>query len=491
MSGTHIDFSRGELNRALKKIRANVYEIPKDFRPYMNVPVRIYMTEKLLNQTEDGAIQQAINVASLPGIVKASIMLPDAHWGYAFPIGGVAAFPANENGIISPGGIGYDINCGVRFLVSDLTLDDVGGRVDDLLRALSRNVPAGVGRGGHLRLSRGELDELLELGAHWAVEHGYGDKRDLEHIEDNGRLLGADASKVSDRAKKRGAPQVGTLGSGNHYIEVEVIDQIFDEHAAKVMGIKEVGQIGVMIHTGSRGLGHQVASDYLEVMRRAVKKYNIKLRDMQLVCAPFDSPEGRDYFAAMNAAANFAFANRQMITHFTRRAFEEVFGSGVELRVVYDVAHNIGKIEEHVVDGTTMKLIVHRKGATRGFAPGRPEIPADYRQIGQPILVGGNMLQGSYILLGTKRAMEEVFGSTVHGAGRVLSRAAAKRRFWGGNVQKWLAEKGIRVDAVSKAVLAEEAPQAYKDLDEVINAAVGAGIARKAVKMRPIIVWKG
>ena len=330
-----------------------------------------------------------------------------------------------------------------------------------------------------------------ELGAHWAVEHGYGDRRDLEHIEDNGRLLAADASKVSDRAKKRGAPQVGTLGSGNHYIEVEVIDQIFDEHAAKVMGIREVGQVGVMIHTGSRGLGHQVASDYLEVMRRAVRKYNIKLRDIQLVCAPFNSPEGQSYFAAMNAAANFAFCNRQMITHFARKAFQEVFGSGVELRVVYDVAHNIGKIEEHVVDGVRMKLIVHRKGATRGFAPGRPEIPADYRQIGQPILVGGNMLQGSYILLGTEKAMEEVFGSTVHGAGRVLSRAAAKRRFWGGQVQKWLQEKGIIVDAVSKAVLAEEAPQAYKDLDEVINAAVGAGIARKAVRMRPLVVWKG
>jgi len=490
MSGTRVDFSRSELQRALKKLRNNVWEISKDFRNYMNVPVRIYMTEKLLKQTEDGAIQQAINVASLPGIVKASIMLPDAHWGYGFCIGGVAAFPVDE-GIISPGGIGYDINCGVRFLISDLTLEEVKPKLNELLRALARNVPAGVGRGGHLRLSRSELDELLELGAHWAVEHGYGDRGDLEHIEDNGRLLAADASKVSDRAKKRGAPQVGTLGSGNHYIEVEVIDQIFDEHAAKVMGIRGVGQIGIMIHTGSRGLGHQVASDYLEVMRRAVKKYNIKLRDIQLVCAPFNSPEGQDYFAAMNAAANFAFCNRQMITHFARKAFQEVFGSDVELRVVYDVAHNIGKIETHTVDGVNMKLIVHRKGATRGFAPGRPEIPADYRGIGQPILVGGNMLQGSYILLGTQTAMEEVFGSTVHGAGRVLSRAAAKRKFWGGQVQKWLQEKGIIVDAVSKAVLAEEAPSAYKDLDEVVNAAVGSGIAKKAVKMKPLVVWKG
>ena len=304
-------------------------------------------------------------------------------------------------------------------------------------------------------------------------------------------MLAADASKVSDRAKKRGMPQIGTLGSGNHYIEVEVINQIFDEHAAKVMGIREEGQIGVMIHTGSRGLGHQVASDYIEILRRAIKKYNIRIRDMQLVCAPFNSPEGQDYFAAMNAAANYAFCNRQMITHFTRKAFQEVFGSDVELRVVYDVAHNIGKIETHTVDGVNMKLIVHRKGATRGFAPGRPEIPADYRGIGQPILVGGNMLQGSYILLGTQTAMEEVFGSTVHGAGRVLSRAAAKRKFWGGQVQKWLQEKGIIVDAVSKAVLAEEAPSAYKDLDEVVNAAVGSGIAKKAVKMKPLVVWKG
>ena len=331
----------------------------------------------------------------------------------------------------------------------------------------------------------------MRLGAKWAVEHGYGYEKDLEHIEDGGVIPGADPTKVSDKARKRGAPQLGTLGSGNHYIEVEVIDQIFDEHAAKVMGIEEVGQVGVMIHTGSRGFGHQVASDYLEIMRRAIRKYNIKLRDLQLVYAPFDSPEGQSYFAAMASAANYAFCNRQMITHFARRAFQEVFGSDVELRLVYDVAHNIGKIEEHVIDGVKKKLIVHRKGATRGFAPGRPEIPQDYRAIGQPILVGGNMLQGSYILLGTERAMEEVFGSTVHGAGRVLSRAAAKRRFWGGQIQQWLAEKGILVDSVSKAVLAEEAPQAYKDLDEVVNAAVGAGIAKKAVKMRPIAVWKG
>ena len=490
MAGTPIDFTRDQLYRVLKKIRTNVYEIPETFRNYMHVPVRIYMTEKLLKETEDGAIQQAMNVASLPGIVKWSIMLPDAHWGYGFCIGGVAAFDIEE-GIISPGGIGYDINCGVRFLITNLRLEDVRPRLRELLRSIARNIPAGVGRGGHLRLSMSQLDEVLAGGAHWAVESGYGDRRDLDHIEDGGRLEGADPSKVSGKAKKRGAPQLGTLGSGNHYIEVEVIDQIFDERAAKRMGIEEVGQIGVMIHTGSRGLGHQVASDYLEILRRAARKYNIRPRDMQLIYAPFNSPEGQDYFAAMKAAANYAFANRQMITHFARRAFYEIFGEEVELRVVYDVAHNIGKIETHVVDGVEKKLIVHRKGATRGFAAGRPEIPADYRDIGQPILVGGNMLQGSYILLGTETAMEEVFGSTVHGAGRVLSRAAATRRFRGTQIKEWLAQKGILVDSVSKVVLAEEAPQAYKDLDEVVNAAVGAGIARKAVKMRPIAVWKG
>ncbi|MEX2690797.1 MAG: RtcB family protein [Candidatus Njordarchaeales archaeon] len=491
MSGTRIEFTQSDLFRALKKIKPNVWEIPKGFRPFMRVPARIYMTEKLLRETELGAIQQIINVASLPGIVKYSIMLPDGHWGYGFPIGGVAAFDVEDEGIISPGGIGYDINCGVRFLVTNLRLEDVEKNAERLLRALSENVPAGVGRSGHLALSVGELEEVMVGGAEWAVEKGYGYEEDLRHIEDGGRLKGADPSKVSPRAKKRGRPQLGTLGSGNHYLEVEVVEEIFDPELAKRFGIEEVGQIGVMIHTGSRGFGHQIASDYIEVMRRALKKYGFKPVDIQLAFAPFNSPEGQDYFAAMKAGANFAYANRQIITHLAREAFKKIFGDDVELKLLYDVAHNIGKIEKHEIDGEIRKLIVHRKGATRGFGPGRPEIPEDYRDIGQPILIGGNMLQGSYILVGTDTAMKEVFGSTVHGAGRRLSRARAKKKFWGGTVQKWLKDKGILVEAASKAVLAEEAPDAYKNLHEVIDAAVGAGIAKKVFRTRPVLVWKG
>ena len=465
MAGLSIDFTRAELYKAIRKVDTNIWEIPKNFRPYMRVPARLYMTKKLLDETEDGAIQQLMNMASLPGIVKYSIALPDAHWGYGFCIGGVAAFDVEE-GIISPGGIGYDINCGVRFLITDppLMLEDIKDKLRDLLQALKKYIPAGVGRGGRIRLSDADFDEVMRAGAKWAVENGFGYERDLEHIEDGGCLEGADPSKVSTRARQRGRNQLGTLGSGNHYIEVEVISEIYDEHAAEVMGIEEVGQIGLMIHTGSRGFGHQVASDYIDILRRAARKYNIRPRDIQLIYAPFNSPEGQSYFAAMKAAANYAFANRQMITHWARQAFREVFGEEVKLRLVYDVAHNIGKIEEHVVDGVRRKLIIHRKGATRGFAPGRPEIPQDYRSIGQPILIGGNMLQGSYILVGVEKAMRETFGSTVHGAGRRLSRKAATRRFWGREIQRFLAEKGILVDAASMKVLAEEAPEASRGL---------------------------
>ena len=490
MSSLRIDFTRAELMKAIREVRPAVWEIPKNFRPYMNVPVRIYMTKKMLDMTEDGAIQQAMNVAALPGIQKASIMLPDAHWGYGFPVGGVAAFDLEE-GIVSPGGIGYDINCGVRFLATNLSLDDLRPRIRELLRAVERFIAAGVGRGGRISLSRAELDELLVDGAKWAVEHGYGFEEDLLHIEDGGRIEGADPSKVSNRAKQRGHDQVGSLGSGNHYVEVEVVERIFDNAVAKRMGIYEEGQIGVMIHTGSRGLGHQVASDYIEVMRRASRKYNLRLRDIQLACAPFQSPEAQDYLAAMRAAANFAFANRQILTHWMRQAFYEVFGEDVELKLVYDVAHNIGKVETHKVNGETKKVIVHRKGATRGFPAGRPEIPADYRDIGQPILVGGSMREGSYILIGTNVSLEEVFGSTVHGAGRTLSRKAAKRRFSDSFVRRKLEEYGIYVSAASRGELAEEAPEAYKSLEMVVDAAVKAGIARKVVKARPIIVRKG
>ncbi len=490
MAHTRIDFNRAELMRVIKQVRPAVWEIPKTFKPYMNVPVRIYMTKEMLDNTELGAIQQAMNVAALPGIVKASIMMPDAHWGYGFCVGGVAAFDLEE-GIISPGGVGYDINCGVRFLVTNLTVDDVKPRVRELLRAIEGYIAAGVGRGGRVKLTRSQLDELLENGAVWAVENGYGYEEDLRHIEDYGRIEGADASKVSNRAKQRGHDQVGSLGSGNHYAEVEVITKIFDEKIAKQFGIREEGQIGVMIHTGSRGLGHQVASDYIDVMMRAVRKYNLRLRDRQLACAPFQSKEAQDYLAAMRAAANFAFANRQILTHWMREAFFEVFGDDVELKLLYDVAHNIAKVEKHRVDGEMREVVVHRKGATRGFPAGRPELPEDYRDIGQPILVGGSMREGSYILLGTETSLEEVFGSTVHGAGRTLSRKAAKRRFRDEEIQRLLQREGIYVSAASRGEIAEEAPDAYKSLEQVVEAAVQAGIAKRVVKTKPIIVRKG
>jgi len=490
MAQPRLDITWDQVRRAMRQIRPCVYEIPKNFRPYMRVPARLYISPTLLERLELGAIQQIINVASLPGIVKWAISLPDTHTGYGFPIGGVAAFDVEE-GIISPGGIGFDINCGVRLLVSNLTIKDVEPKKKALLQALKEHVPAGVGVSGMLRVTFAELDEVMVEGAHWAVRNGYGEERDLQFIEDGGRLLGADPAKVSNRARQRGRRQLGSLGSGNHYIEVEVVTDIWDEKAAKKMGIEEIGQVVLMIHTGSRGFGHQVASDYLPVMRRAARKYGIHLRDVQLACAPFNSPEGQDYFAAMKCAANFAFCNREIITHFARQAFKKVFGDDVELKLVYDVAHNIGKVEEHYIDGVKRKLIVHRKGATRGFIGDRPEIPAPYRDIGQPILVGGSMLTGSYVLVGTNYTMEEVFGSTIHGAGRFMSRAAAKRRWSGAALKHELANKGILVDAVSMAVLAEEAPGAYKDLDLVVEAAVKAQIARKISRHRPIIVWKG
>lgn len=477
----------------LKKISNYTWELEKGSQECMRVPGRIYINRKLLKDVEDGALRQCANVACLPGILKYSIAMPDIHYGYGFPIGGVAAFDAEE-GVISPGGVGFDINCGVRLLRTDLTVDDVKPRIKELTDHLFRNIPSGVGKHGKIKVSKTELDEVLRLGALWAVENGYGWKEDLEYIEENGRMRDADPRKVSDFAKKRGAPQLGTLGSGNHFLEVQVVDKIYDADIAKAYGITQEGQITVMIHSGSRGCGHQICSDYLGIMERAVKKYGISLPDRQLACAPATSPEAQDYFGAMQCGVNYGFANRQAIAHWTRESFEKIFGRDAEdlgLYTVYEVAHNIAKLEEHEVDGEKKKVYVHRKGATRAFGPESKGLPKKYMDHGQPVLIPGDMGSASYLLAGTEKAMMETFGSTCHGAGRKLSRAQAKKRFWGESVKQAMAEQGIYLRAASKPVIAEEAHGAYKDVSEVVESAHGAGISKLVVRMRPLGVAKG
>ncbi len=476
-----------------KKIHNYLWEVEPGQKPCMRVPARIYASSKMLNEIEEGAIEQAINVACLPGILKYSIAMPDIHYGYGFPIGGVAATDANE-GVISPGGVGYDINCGVRLLKTDLTLKDVKPRIKELIDTIFKNVPSGVGRTGKIKVSISELDEVLRLGAKWCVENGYGYEKDLEFIEEKGQMKYADPDKVSNIAKRRGMEQIGTLGSGNHFLEVQYVEEIYEPEIAKVMGIYEVGQITIMVHTGSRGLGHQVCTDYLQILERAIKKYGIKLPDRELACAPVNSPEGQDYFKAMCAAANYAFANRQAITHWVRESFEQVFGKDAEslgIAPIYDVAHNMAKLEEHIVDGRRVKVYVHRKGATRAFPKNHPEIPGKYRSIGQPVLIPGDMGRASYVLVGTERAMQETFGSTCHGAGRVLSREKAKRIYRGERVIQELANQGIYVRVASKPVAAEEAPGAYKNVSDVVEVCHNAGISIKVAKLRPIGVAKG
>ncbi len=477
----------------LRKIHDYLWELPKGVKGCMNVSGRVYGTKKIIDEVEPGALEQLANVACLPGIVKYSIAMPDIHYGYGFPIGGVAAFSA-ENGVISPGGVGYDINCGVRLLRTDLTINDVKPKIKDLINTIFVNVPSGVGSTGKIRVSISELDEVLARGVKWAVERGYGWDEDVEFIEENGHMEDADPSKVSNLAKKRGAPQLGTLGSGNHFLEVQVVEKIYEPEIAKAFGITQEGQITVMVHTGSRGLGHQVCTDYLKVMERAVRKYGIKLPDRELVCAPVNSKEAEDYYKAMCAAVNYAFTNRQCITHWVRESFEKIFRTSAEdlgMRTVYDVAHNVAKREVHEVDGKKMVLYVHRKGATRAFGPGREEIPKAYRKYGQPVIIPGDMGRASFLLVGTDKAMEESFGSTCHGAGRVLSRAKAKRVYRGERIIQELANKGIYVRAASKPVVAEEAPGAYKDVSFVVESTHGAGISIIVAKMRPIGVAKG
>ena len=476
------------------RISEYLWEVPKSYRANMKVPARIYATEELLGQVfGDKTMEQLVNTAAMPGVVKHVLVMPDAHQGYGLPIGGVVA-TRHPDGVISPGGVGYDINCGVRLMASQLSAGEVRDEISGLISSLFRNIPSGVGKGGGARrVSAKEMDQVLVKGAAWAVKAGYGQPEDLERLEEGGSMAGADPSAVSARAKQRGGPQLGTLGSGNHFIEIQEVVQIFDAEVARAFGLFE-GQLVLSIHSGSRGFGHQVCSDYVKELQSAVRKYNIELPDRQLVCAPLSSPEGRRYFGAMVSAANYAWANRQCMAHLARRSFEEVLAGKVrdfDLHTVYDVAHNIAKIEDHVVDGEKTKLIVHRKGATRAFGPGHREVTPVYRDVGQPVLVPGDMGTASYVLVGTADAMEESFGSSCHGAGRTMSRTAAKKKIDGGTLRRELEERGIHVRAGSLAGLAEEAPDAYKDIDAVIEVVHGAGLARKVARLRPLGVMKG
>jgi tRNA-splicing ligase RtcB len=471
----------------LRKISDNIWEIPREGE--MRVPALVYASERLLADVRhDQTLSQARNVACLPGIQRMSYVMPDAHQGYGFPIGGVAAFDL-DGGVISPGGVGYDINCGVRLLRTDFMEQDVTARRKELLSEIFREVPAGVGKGGVTKLNRNVLKEILVKGAEWAVENGYGRKEDLERTEEYGRMREASPEAVSDRAMERGIPQLGTLGAGNHFLEIQKVARIFDAPTAKAFGIEAEGQILVMVHCGSRGLGHQVATDYIELMENAFGTKG--LPDRELVNAPFRSDLGRRYYAAMSAAVNYAFANRQMIAHWIRDVFAKVLGSSKGMRQVYDVCHNVAKVESHAVGGETRELCVHRKGATRSFGPGRAEIPEAYRQAGQPVLIPGSMGTASYVLVGTEEAEELSFGSTAHGAGRVMSRHEALRRFRGERIRDDLARQGIELKATSWKGVAEEAAAAYKDVDEVVRVSHDVGIGRLVAKVVPVGVMKG
>ena len=480
-------------NQYWKKLSDYSFLIPKEYRKGMRVPGIVFADESLIAQADrDRALEQVINVAFLPGIVKASLAMPDIHWGYGFPIGGVAAFDT-EGGVISPGGVGYDINCGVRLLKTNLLAREVKPLVEPLLYELARNVPKGVGSHGLLRLSRGEMEKALTGGVKWAIGQGYGWKEDADFIEEGGVLAGADPNKVSERAFQRGKDQLGTLGAGNHFLEIQEVVEIFDERVARAFGLYP-GQLVVMIHSGSRGFGHQICSDYIKVMEQVVKREGITLPDRQLCCAPLGSKEQKDYYAAMACAVNYAFINRHMMAHFTRVSFENVFKKSAEslgMDLLYDVAHNIAKFEEHQVSGEKKALCVHRKGATRAFGPGHPAIPQAYREIGQPVIIPGDMGRASFVLVGTDKAMTESWGSTCHGAGRTMSRSQAKRTVRGERLKQELEEKGIRVVVGHLSLLAEEAPLAYKDVSQVVSVCDGAGLSRKVARTRPLGVLKG
>ena len=478
----------------LNKISDFLYEIPQEFRADMRVPARIYTDEKLLEAIlQDRSLDQAVNVATLPGILKYSLAMPDIHQGYGFPIGGVAAIKW-DGGVISPGGVGYDINCGVRLLSSQITKPELDPKFEHLIDSLFQTIPSGVGKGGKLVVTKQELDSVLANGIDWAMAKGYATKDDKEYCEENGRIISANTDKVSDSAKKRGQDQIGTLGSGNHFLEVQYVAKIFDEQIAKIYGLFP-NQIVVMIHTGSRGLGHQICTDYLRILNRRLIEWKIKLPDRELIYAPLDSKEGQDYFSAMSAAANFAWANRQYLTYLTRQVFKDElkkdFGEKINLKLVYDVAHNIAKKETYEIDKQKIEVCMHRKGATRAFGPGNINIPAAYKKVGQPVIIPGSMGTSSFVLAGTKLAEAETFGSVCHGAGRNLSRSAAKRGVSGRQIKEELAKRGILVRCASYSDIAEEAPMAYKDIENVVEIVAKAGLAIKVAQMRPLGVVKG
>ena len=481
-------------NGPLNQVDAFRYEIPRSYKPAMRTNGLVFIDESMVPQLrQDQAPEQVANVATMPGILGAAMAMPDIHWGYGFPIGGVAAFDYND-GVISPGGIGYDINCGVRLIRTNLLAADVRSNLRALTDACFENVPSGVGEGGITKVSRQDLAKLATEGAGWSVEKGYAWSDDPDHIEARGCLEDADFSKVGERAIARGKDQVGSLGAGNHFVEIQKVDRVDDERAAKALGIEEPGQVCVMVHTGSRGFGHQIATDYIEVCERVVKREKIELPDLQLACAPIGSKEGLDYWRAMCCGANFAWNNRQLITYGVRNAFSKVLGQSAEalgMDIVYDVCHNIGKVEDHVIDGARHKVVVHRKGATRAFPAGHPETPAEYKAVGQPVLIPGDMGTYSFVLVGLPTAMERSFGSSCHGAGRQMSRKAATRKYDANEVVKSLDKRGIYLRAASRAGIVEEAPGAYKNVEDVVRVAEGAGLTKIVARLVPLGVVKG
>jgi tRNA-splicing ligase RtcB len=477
----------------IRRIAPYLFEIPAGSRPGMGVPARFFADDDLLEEIRhDRSLEQLVNTAALPGVVEAVLAMPDIHQGYGFPIGGVVA-TALPDGAISPGGVGYDINCGVRLLASRIGIEELAPHLDALASALYANCPSGVGRGGTVKLKGGELDEVLATGARWARKRGFAEPSDLERTEEGGALEGADPQRVSSRARERGKDQMGTLGAGNHFIEVDAVAEVVDEKLARAIGLFP-GQVVVQIHCGSRGLGHQVCTDYVHLFQKSIARTGLKLPDRELVCAPVSSPEGGDYLAAMKAAANYAFANRQVLAGHIRRSFEQTLAGRVRdfhLFQVYDIAHNMAKIETHAVGGRRIPVCVHRKGATRAFGPGSEALPPEYRAVGQPVLVPGSMGTSSWVLVGTAESMRRTFGSTCHGAGRTMSRHQAKKSVQGARLRQELEAQGVHVRAGSLAGLAEEAPAAYKDVDRVVGIVHGAGIARKVARLAPVAVVKG